>query len=141
VVVKAHFGRAITGPFGTEERFDVIGNAVNVAATLPARAVAVSAEAFRLLGSAGRRAFKKHTALWHRLLRWPASESGRLRHGDRPQGARGRRAIMLPILPPPRRVGAGALRPRRAEVNRRRQVPGSRVMRAPSARRRSSMRS
>jgi class 3 adenylate cyclase len=62
VVVKAHFGRAVTGPFGTEERFDVIGNAVNVAATLPARTVALSVEAFRCLGSAERREFKKHSA-------------------------------------------------------------------------------
>ena len=35
VVVKAHFGRAVAGPFGAEGRFDVIGNEVNVAATLP----------------------------------------------------------------------------------------------------------
>ena len=62
VVVKAHFGRAVTGPFGRDDRFDVIGNEVNVAATLPARTLSLSAEAFRRLESADRRAFKKHTA-------------------------------------------------------------------------------
>jgi class 3 adenylate cyclase len=62
VVVKAHFGRAVAGPFGRDERFDVIGNEVNVAATLPARTVSLSAEAFRCLESGERRAYKKHTA-------------------------------------------------------------------------------
>jgi class 3 adenylate cyclase len=62
VVVKAHFGRAICGPFGREERFDVIGNEVNIAATLPARTVSLSAEAFRCLENGERRAFKKHTS-------------------------------------------------------------------------------
>jgi class 3 adenylate cyclase len=61
VVVKAHFGRAVVGPFGGEARFDVIGNEVNVAATLPARSVSLSAEAFRCLENGERRAFKKHT--------------------------------------------------------------------------------
>ncbi len=46
VVFKAHFGRAVIGPFGADARFDVIGNEVNVAATLPARTVSLSAEAF-----------------------------------------------------------------------------------------------
>lgn len=62
VVLKAHFGRAVVGPFGADARFDVIGNEVNVAATLPARTVSLSAEAFRCLEAGGRRAFKKHTA-------------------------------------------------------------------------------
>ncbi len=61
VVVKAHFGRVVAGPFGAEGRFDVIGNEVNVAATLPARTVSLSAEAFRCLENEARRAFKKHT--------------------------------------------------------------------------------
>jgi len=62
VVLKAHFGRAVTGPFGAEARFDVIGNEVNVAATLPARTVSLSAEAFRCLDDGKRRAFRKHSA-------------------------------------------------------------------------------
>jgi len=62
VVLKAHFGRAVIGPFGRDARFDVIGNEVNVAATLPARTVSLSAEAFRRLENGKRRAFRKHTA-------------------------------------------------------------------------------
>lgn len=61
VVMKAHFGRAVAGPFGADARFDVIGNEVNVAATLPARTVSLSAEAFRRLAAGKRRAFRKHT--------------------------------------------------------------------------------
>ena len=39
-------------------------------------------------------------ALWHRLLGRPVSESGRLCHGDGPdgQGDRRRRSFVLPIL-------------------------------------------
>jgi class 3 adenylate cyclase len=62
VVVKAHFGRAVVGPFGLGERFDVIGSEVNLAATLPARTVSLSAEAFRCLENGERKAYKKHTA-------------------------------------------------------------------------------
>jgi class 3 adenylate cyclase len=62
VVLKAHFGRAVVGPFGADARFDVIGNEVNVAATLPARTISLSAEAFRRLADGQRRAFRKHTA-------------------------------------------------------------------------------
>ena len=62
MVLKAHFGRAVVGPFGADGRFDVIGNQVNVAATLPARTVSLSAEAFRRLEYGKRRAFRKHTA-------------------------------------------------------------------------------
>ena len=61
-VVKAHFGRAVAGPFGQGERFDVIGSEVNLAATLPARTVSLSAEAFRCLESGERKAYRKHTA-------------------------------------------------------------------------------
>ena len=56
MVLKAHLGRAVIGPFGTEARFDVIGNEVNVAATLPARTVSLSAEAFRCLENGKRKA-------------------------------------------------------------------------------------
>jgi class 3 adenylate cyclase len=62
VVLKAHFGRAIIGPFGADARLDVIGNEVNVAATLPARTVSLSTEAFRRLENGRRGGFKKHTA-------------------------------------------------------------------------------
>lgn len=62
VVVKAHFGRAAAGPLGRAGHFDVVGSEVNVAATLPARTVSLSAEAFRCLGTDDRKAFRKHTA-------------------------------------------------------------------------------
>src|SRR5262249_50560888 len=61
LVMKAHFGRAIAGGFGARGDFDVIGSEVNVAATLPARTVSLSAEAFRRLAGDARRGFQKHT--------------------------------------------------------------------------------
>ncbi len=63
LIVKAHFGTAVAGPFGPREhaRHDVIGSAVNLAATLPARAFALSAQAFRKLSPEMRRRFMKHT--------------------------------------------------------------------------------
>ncbi|MBI2923645.1 MAG: adenylate/guanylate cyclase domain-containing protein [Planctomycetes bacterium] len=63
LVVKAHFGTAVAGPFGPkgDERYDLIGNAVNIAATLPARTFALSLDAFRKLSPEARKRFKKHT--------------------------------------------------------------------------------
>ncbi len=64
LAAKAHFGSVAEGRFshGTEQRYDVLGKAVNTAARLEAGAgVSVSAEAFRRLGPEARRRFKKHT--------------------------------------------------------------------------------
>jgi adenylate cyclase len=63
LVVKAHFGTVVAGPFGPRgsERFDVIGKTVNTAATLDASGVTLSVTAFRKLGPALRQRFKKHT--------------------------------------------------------------------------------
>jgi len=63
LVVKVHFGTVVAGPYGArgEKRFDLLGRNVNVAATLPARDVALSAEAFRKLAPDTRKRFKKHT--------------------------------------------------------------------------------
>src|SRR5207249_2425133 len=63
LVVKAHFGTVVSGPFGRDgdKRYDVIGKTVNVAATLEATGVALSVAAFRKLGPELRRRFKKHT--------------------------------------------------------------------------------
>jgi adenylate cyclase len=63
LVVKVHTGTVIAGPFGVrgDKRFDVIGDAVNVAARLQTRSFAMSAETFRLLSPATRKAFKEHT--------------------------------------------------------------------------------
>ncbi len=62
LLVKLHAGAVMAGGFGTRggKRFDVIGNAVNVAATLP-RPFHLSPQMFRLLSPAGRARVKKHT--------------------------------------------------------------------------------
>jgi class 3 adenylate cyclase len=63
LTAKAHFGVAVAGAFGppAAERFDVVGKAVNTAATLPESGVTLSVAAFRRLGPELRRRFKKHT--------------------------------------------------------------------------------
>ena len=63
LVVKLHAGEVVCGPFGAtgDKRFDVIGGEVNVAARLPTRSFALSAEAFRALSADARTRFKKHT--------------------------------------------------------------------------------
>jgi class 3 adenylate cyclase len=61
LVMKAHYGRVVAGPFGADGRFDVIGSEVNIAATLPARTIALSPEAFRCLSEDKRKTWKKHT--------------------------------------------------------------------------------
>nr|HEX4312956.1 adenylate/guanylate cyclase domain-containing protein [Kofleriaceae bacterium] len=63
LVVKVHAGDVVCGPFGArgDKRFDVIGGDVNLAARLPTRSFALSAEAFRCLSPARRARFKKHT--------------------------------------------------------------------------------
>jgi adenylate cyclase len=64
LVVKVHSGPVIAGTFGAgpDQRYDVLGKTVNVAARLEAsNGVALSAEAFRRLGPDARKRFKKHT--------------------------------------------------------------------------------
>jgi class 3 adenylate cyclase len=61
MIVKAHFGEAVAGPIGPEARYDVLGSAVNTAATLSTQSFAISAEAFRKLAPETRQRFKKHT--------------------------------------------------------------------------------
>lgn len=60
---NVHVGPVVSGSFGPEgnERFDVIGNAVNVAARLGRRGVVLSTQAFRTLSKAGRQRFEKVT--------------------------------------------------------------------------------
>ena len=55
--------KVICGPFGARgnKRFDLIGGEVNIAARLPTRNFAISAEAIRTLSAEGRALFKKHT--------------------------------------------------------------------------------
>jgi adenylate cyclase len=63
LTVMAHVGTAIAGGFGEagDKRYDVVGKAVNVTATLESTGVTLSAEAFRKLGPELRAHFKKHT--------------------------------------------------------------------------------
>jgi adenylate cyclase len=63
LVVRLHAGEVVCGPFGARgnKRFDLIGGEVNIAARLPTRNFAISAEAFRTLSAEGRALFKKHT--------------------------------------------------------------------------------
>jgi adenylate cyclase len=63
LVVKAHCDAVIAGDFGArdDKRFDIIGNAVNVAARLETRSFALSPQVFRRLSVDVRRRFKKHT--------------------------------------------------------------------------------
>jgi adenylate cyclase len=63
LIAKAHFGTVIAGPFGVagDKHHDVVGKTVNIAATLEASGVTLSVAAFRKLGAATRKHFKKHT--------------------------------------------------------------------------------
>jgi class 3 adenylate cyclase len=63
LLVKAHFGTAVAGPFGGigAKGYDVLGKAVNTTATLEATGVTLSVSAFRKLGPDLRRRFRKHT--------------------------------------------------------------------------------
>ena len=61
LVCRMHHGEVIAGEFGPGRTYDVIGNDVFVAFTLPARTLTVSSEAFRRLGPDSRAVLKKHT--------------------------------------------------------------------------------
>ncbi len=59
--VSVHVGPALAGSFGApgEERFDVIGKTVNIAARLGRRGLILSQQAFRCLSPEGRERFQK----------------------------------------------------------------------------------
>jgi len=63
LIVKVHFGSAAAGDYGVrgDKRYDLLGSAVNLCATLPSRGIALSPEAFRRLAPETRKAFQKHT--------------------------------------------------------------------------------
>ena len=63
LVAKVHFGLVAAGHFGVgaDQRYDVLGKTVNIAARLETNGVALSVEAFRRLGPEVRQRFKKHT--------------------------------------------------------------------------------
>ena len=56
-----HVGPVLAGSFGPkgDERFDVIGKTVNIAARLGRRGLTLSAQAFRCLSPEGRKRFQK----------------------------------------------------------------------------------
>lgn len=62
-IIKAHVGAVVSGALGTRtaKGFDVIGETVNTAATLPSHGLALTAELFRKLSPGTRKRFKKHT--------------------------------------------------------------------------------
>lgn len=53
LIVKAHFGPVIAGPYGArgDTRFDVLGVTVNTTARLESRGMSISADAFRKLAA------------------------------------------------------------------------------------------
>jgi adenylate cyclase len=59
--VSVHFGPVLQGTFGPpgQERFDVIGKTVNIAARLGRRGITLSQQAFRCLSPEGRERFQK----------------------------------------------------------------------------------
>ena len=63
LIVKAHFGKVLTGMLGTknDKRFDIIGNAVNIAAGLKSNGFAITLDTFNKLNKETRKLFKKHT--------------------------------------------------------------------------------
>ena len=63
MALRVHAAPVVAGVFGSgpHARFDVIGNAVNIAATVRTSGVALTAEAFRKLSAESRKRFKKHT--------------------------------------------------------------------------------
>jgi class 3 adenylate cyclase len=58
LVIRAHVGSAVLGPYGNEGRLDAIGNAVNKAATLPARTISLSSDAWLQLAPEARAAYQ-----------------------------------------------------------------------------------
>lgn len=60
--INVHVGPVVTGLFGVpgEERYDVLGKTVNVAARLGRRGLTLSPQAYRCLGGEHRERFQKH---------------------------------------------------------------------------------
>ena len=60
--INVHVGSVVCGSFGApdQERFDVIGKTVNIAARLGRRGMTLSPQAFRCLGPEARKSFDKN---------------------------------------------------------------------------------
>jgi adenylate cyclase len=61
LVARIHYGEVMAGEYGPDKGFDIIGADVFTTFRLPARTLAVSAEAFRRLGTDLRARLQKHT--------------------------------------------------------------------------------
>jgi class 3 adenylate cyclase len=59
--VNAHFGEVTMGKMGSIDRLDIIGETVNICATLPHRGFTLSPQAFRCLRPDDRRLFHRFT--------------------------------------------------------------------------------
>ncbi len=59
--VNAHYGEVTLGPMGRSGRLDVIGDTVNITATLGSKSFALSQQAFRCLSPEHRRLFHRFT--------------------------------------------------------------------------------
>lgn len=61
-IIKAHVGPVYCGRVGTrrEKHFDVFGETVNTAATLPSNGLAITPSLFRRLGPRTRKRFRRH---------------------------------------------------------------------------------
>ncbi|HLQ34376.1 MAG TPA: hypothetical protein VK457_16955 [Chloroflexota bacterium] len=59
--VNVHFGSLTLGVMGKDRRLDIIGETVNVTATLGSRDFALSQQAFRCLTPEHRRLFRRFT--------------------------------------------------------------------------------
>ncbi len=63
LIIKAHFGEVTYGPLGLRDNkyFDVMGETVNIAASIQSNGLAITPQVFRKLDKNTRTLFKKHT--------------------------------------------------------------------------------
>ena len=63
LIVKAHFGEIVCGPMGVKgnKEFDILGENVNIAATIKSNGFSITPQVFRKLDQDARKLFKKHT--------------------------------------------------------------------------------
>lgn len=62
LIIKAHFGEVVAGPFGPSQTFDVIGKNVNATAMLHSTGITLSATAFGKLSGELQHAFREITS-------------------------------------------------------------------------------
>jgi class 3 adenylate cyclase len=59
--LKAHYGEVMLGSLGNSSPVDIIGETVNIAASLTSQSLALTPQVFRKLAPETRQRFKKHT--------------------------------------------------------------------------------